>query len=160
MKKHPGLVRYTLDVDLTLSILEGDEDDGDSPVVEGFTAEHALEAALVDLKYTKRDLENAEAQARSNPVQLVPTFGTAPTFNKIEAIKALRNLTGMGLRDSKGLVEFVMAHGGLEPPRPEQTREAKDSLASWARDNGYVPHPGPTGLGSGCTCAHCSAKLN
>ena len=154
MKKHPALVRYTIDVEHNLSILEGSEDGGDSPVVEGFTVEHALELALVDLKYAKRDVQILEHQASQPKVEPVPTFNGTSTFNKIAAIKAFRNKMGTDLRAAKSVVDFVMHYGGHIQPGSdlEIDRLALAGLNSWAHDacaEAFTGHPVE------CICDKC-----
>jgi len=161
MKKHPKLDRYTIDVDHKLSLLEGDEDDGNSPVLEAYTTEHALELALELVKHARRredddrTLKNQlQQRIRKLEEQISPkrdeTWGesslprTVPevdvrAFNKIQAIKATRDATGMGLRETKEIVEFVLHHArvinGADVAVPMSTIDRY--MHNWAAQHGY-----------------------
>jgi hypothetical protein len=142
VKKHPGIIRYTLDSALDLNVLEDGEDGGDSLVVEGFTAEHALQDALVELKFVKRDLEIASK--------------AVPAFDRTQAIRALRGLAVMDIRSAKHVVDFVMHHGGITQDSNEEELSKAAYNVLGGRDIGCdwkyePPHP------MTCICDTCTS---
>ena len=161
LKKHPGLVRYTIDVERALSILEGDEDDGDSPVVEGYSVEHALERALAELYEARKALKDAYDPRKADGAFGHPILVEElrqPKPDQVNAIGAVREVSGMGLRHAKNIVQFVLQEAcTIDTGAPAHDLEAsfKKALESWAADAGYTKQ-GVTGSHlRGCGCGQC-----
>lgn len=161
LKKHPGLVRYTIDVMRTLSILEDDEADGDSPVVEGYSVEHALERALAELYEARKTLKDAYGPRKADGVFGHPILVEElrqPKPDQVNAIGAVREASGMGLRHAKNVVQFVLQEAcTIDTGTPARDMEAsfKKALESWATDAGYTKQ-GVTGSHlPGCACGQC-----
>ncbi len=147
MRKHPRLVRYTLDENNSLSILDPHEPDPVvGIVVEGFTPEHALEVALLEAAM-------AGAPTRFERERTTEIEYQRSELTQGEAAGILKRELGFTRSEALQLVNFVFYFGqGRSELDTDATKNTRAALLDWARRElvkSHVLHS------SGCTCINC-----